>query len=106
MKTTARFNGPLPLAEAMSKLILTPLEDARFSREVQDPGERQRRHLPADQNLDRLRGWRIGFRDRRKTRETVQGLPPALRPLAGLRRGADEDERHLRARRDAELRPR
>jgi len=33
MNTTARFNGPLPLAEAMSKLVLTPLEDGRFHRE-------------------------------------------------------------------------
>ena len=33
MNTPARFNGPLPLAEAMSKLILTPLEDGRFHRE-------------------------------------------------------------------------
>jgi mannose-6-phosphate isomerase-like protein (cupin superfamily) len=33
MTTNARFNGPLPLAQAMSKLILTPLEDGRFHRE-------------------------------------------------------------------------
>jgi uncharacterized cupin superfamily protein len=33
MKASPRFNGPLPLADAMSKLILTPLEDARFHRE-------------------------------------------------------------------------
>lgn len=33
MKTPARFNGPLPLAEAKSKFILTPLEDNRFHRE-------------------------------------------------------------------------
>jgi len=33
MKTVPRFNGPLSLAEAMSKLLLTPLEDGRFHRE-------------------------------------------------------------------------
>lgn len=33
MKTKPRFNGPLPLADAKSKLILTPLEDGRFHRE-------------------------------------------------------------------------
>ena len=33
MNASARFNGPLPLAEAKSKLILTPLEDGRFQRE-------------------------------------------------------------------------
>jgi uncharacterized cupin superfamily protein len=33
MNTPARFNGPLPLSQAMSKLVLTPLEDSRFCRE-------------------------------------------------------------------------
>jgi uncharacterized cupin superfamily protein len=33
MKASPRFNGPLRLANAMSKMILTPLEDARFHRE-------------------------------------------------------------------------
>ena len=33
MNTPARFDGPLPLAQAKSKLVLTPLEDSRFHRE-------------------------------------------------------------------------
>ncbi|HEV8260319.1 MAG TPA: cupin domain-containing protein [Burkholderiales bacterium] len=33
MNTPARFDGPLPLAQAKSKLILTLLEDSRFHRE-------------------------------------------------------------------------
>ena len=33
MNTPGRFNGPLPLAEAMSKFVLTPLEEGRFHRE-------------------------------------------------------------------------
>jgi uncharacterized cupin superfamily protein len=33
MTTPARFNGPLPLSQSMSKLILTPLEEGRFHRE-------------------------------------------------------------------------
>ncbi len=33
MKTAPRFDGPLHLADAKSKLILTPLEDSRFHRE-------------------------------------------------------------------------
>lgn len=33
MKTAPRFDGPLNLADAKSKFILTPLEDSRFHRE-------------------------------------------------------------------------
>lgn len=33
MNTSARFQGPLPLAEAKSKLVLVPLEAGRFHRD-------------------------------------------------------------------------
>ena len=33
MNKSARYPGPLPLAEAKSKLLLTPLEDGRFQRD-------------------------------------------------------------------------
>jgi mannose-6-phosphate isomerase-like protein (cupin superfamily) len=33
MSKSARYPGPLPLAEANSKLVLTPLEDSRFQRD-------------------------------------------------------------------------
>ena len=33
MSKSAQYQGPLPLAEAKSKLVLTPLEDNRFQRD-------------------------------------------------------------------------
>ena len=71
MNTPARFTGPLPLAEGMSKLILTPLEDGRFHREgprsfveYRDLGMAQAtggriggKHIRAIQPLSGETGW-------------------------------------------------
>ena len=68
---SARFNGPLPLAQAMSKLVLTPLEDRRFHRdgprafvEYRDLGMREAtggrisgKHIRAIQPFGEETGW-------------------------------------------------
>jgi uncharacterized cupin superfamily protein len=71
MSKPARYHGPLSLAEAKSKLVLTPLEDSRFHRdgpranvEYRDLGMASAsdgrisvKHIRAIQPFDKETGW-------------------------------------------------
>ena len=71
MSKTARYQGPLPLDQAKSKFVLTPLEDSRFHRdgpranvEYRDLGMAEAsggrisaKHIRAVQPFDKETGW-------------------------------------------------